>query len=142
MIVFNLCCPKDHRFEGWFASAEAFDHQAQDGMLSCPLCGSVEVNRLPSGPRIISRETSSAPEPQVGAETLQNLANMLKAISDAAMDAEDVAERFPEEARKIHYGEVPARGIRGQASLDDTRELLEEGIPVLPLPLPYKGKPH
>ena len=137
MIVLNLTCNRNHPFEGWFASAEAFDCQASGGQVNCPTCGSAEVSRLPSGPRVISHPSVPA---KAGVElTAADMTALVQAITTAS-EAEDVAERFPEEARKIHYGEAPLRGIRGQASLADTLELLDEGIPVLPLPLP--GKKH
>lgn len=142
MIVLNLRCAMDHPFEGWFASPHAFDDQAAKGMLSCPVCGSVEINRLPSGPRVISHSSASKGKSLAEPELTPEALSLLGALAEAARTAEDVAERFPEEARKIHYGEVPARGIKGQASLAETRELLEEGIAVLPVPGVNKNKVH
>lgn len=142
MIVLNLRCHQDHAFEGWFASPDDFTGQVEKGMVSCPVCGSMEVNRLPSGPRVISHSSASKgkslAEPRLPPEAVA----LIGALAEAARSAEDVADRFPEEARKIHYGEVPARGIKGQASLAETRELLEEGIAVLPVPGLNKNKVH
>ncbi len=142
MIVLNLVCRQEHHFEGWFASSDAFDSQRQRGMLSCPVCNSEEVSRLPSGPRVISshrERTAERPE----AETLAVVEAQLRdALEVYVRDSENVGERFPEEARKIHYQETPPRNIRGVASFRETRDLLEEGIVVLPLPVPPSEETH
>ncbi|MBV8502269.1 MAG: DUF1178 family protein [Paucibacter sp.] len=118
-IVLNLQCAAGHAFEGWFGSAEDCDAQQARGLLSCPVCANGEVKRMPSAPRI--QVGAPAPDPR-------QLLRQLRSQS------EDVGERFAEEARRIHHGKAPERAIRGQASLDETRDLLEEGIAVLPLP--------
>jgi hypothetical protein len=131
MIVLDLACSAGHRFEGWFASAAAFAAQAEQGLITCPGCGDVHISRLPAGPRLVrSGRQSGAPLPRPALD-MQAVMRMLRNL---AAGAENVGDRFPEEARRIHYQEAPARGIRGQASLDDTLELLEEGIAVLPVP--------
>lgn len=136
MIVLNLQCIDAHSFEGWFESVEDFDRQMQAGTVACPLCGATHVLRLPSGPRV-RRAGGAGAEPgqQVVAQLMQSLAKV-------AANSEDVAERFPEEVRRIHYGETEARNIRGKATLVETRELLEEGIAVLPLPFPAREDIH
>lgn len=147
MIVIDLRCDHDHRFEGWFASATAFDQQRADGLLSCPVCNSARVERLPSAPyvqtRASGRELPAPPAtvpapaaPPAGsvalpAEAIEIMKNVLR---QAARGAEDVGTRFPDEARRIHYGETEARSIRGAASRDELGELMEEGILVLPVP--------
>ena len=130
MIVLNLVCQHEHHFEGWFASAEAFEQQRERSMLSCPICNSDEVTRLPSGPRIVSSARNSESDESV-AEVAAQLREALKTL---VRDSENVGRHFPEEARKIHYKEAPDRNIRGVASLRETQDLLEEGIVVLPLP--------
>ena len=136
MIILNLQCTEAHPFEGWFDSVEDFDRQANAAMVACPLCGDTQVSRLPSGPRVKSA-TNDAAEPG-----RQAMTHMMRALSEMAQNSEDVAERFPEEARRMHYGEVESRNIRGQATLKETRELLEEGIAILPLPFPTKEEIH
>ena len=142
MIVLNLVCRHEHRFEGWFASAAAFDEQQQRGMVSCPICDSDSVSRLPSGPRVISSHRENAEKTQ-DTESLAVVHEQLQqAIKSFVRDSENVGRRFPEEARKIHYNEVPARNIRGVASLSETHDLLDEGIIVLPLPVPPSEETH
>jgi hypothetical protein len=139
MKVLNLRCARDHRFEGWFASDEDEASQRERGLLTCPLCGDREVQRLPSAPRLNfgagqPTETVALPAP----DDLQAL--WLKAMRHVMEHTHDVGERFAEEARRIHYGEVPVRGIRGQASPSDAKALKEEGIEVMALPLPVALK--
>lgn len=139
MIVVDLVCTETHRFEGWFASSEAFEAQYAQKMVSCPVCGTHVVQRLPSAPHI---GHSSPPAPEIAqADPARILAKLIDVLRDQAISSEDVGKRFAEEARKIHYGDAEARAIRGQASLGETRGLLEEGISVLPLP-PAKEDLH
>ena len=139
MKVLNLQCSHAHAFEGWFASEEDFQGQLARGLVECPLCGDVQVTKMPSAPRL----NLGAPEPKatpkqevVSAANPQLQAAWLELVKQVMANTEDVGARFAEEARKIHYGESEERGIRGQASREETQELLEEGIGVLPLPLP------
>lgn len=138
MIVLNLQCSAQHCFEGWFSSAEALDEQIRCHMVTCPVCSTANVSRLPSAPRVLRHAEEAVPV-KVEEPTFEQLA---RTLADLMASSEDVAERFPEEARRIHYGEASSRNIRGQASLTETRELIEEGIAVLPLPLPTKGEIH
>ncbi|MDX5363802.1 MAG: DUF1178 family protein [Pseudazoarcus pumilus] len=131
MIVYNLCCDRQHLFEGWFANADAFADQRSRGLVECPQCGSTHIERRPSAPYVntaAARGEPAAPQPPV------DPAQIIAALRQAARSAEDVGEQFPLEARRIHYGEAEARNIRGRASGDDLGELLEEGILVLPVP--------
>ncbi len=142
MIVLNLACAKEHRFEGWFASSEAFEQQLASGLLACPICDGREIARLPSGPRVVGsvREEETA---TVGDESLAAVERQLReALRVYVRNTENVGDRFPEEARRIHYDEAPARSIRGIASADETRELLDEGIVVLPLLVPPNEETH
>jgi hypothetical protein len=137
MKVLNLRCVGDHRFEGWFASEEDFTTQASGSGIACPLCGSSEISRLPSAPRLnVGRHAApEAVEPVQGMQmTLQS--QWLKVVRQVMSATEDVGDRFAEEARRIHYGEVEERGIRGRASSEDAEALREEGIAVVALPLP------
>ena len=137
MIILNLKCASEHPFEGWFASTEAFDEQTCARLVSCPLCADTVITRLPSGPHV--KRTGERP---AGGGTPALLPDAMKVVAEMIAHSENVAERFPEEARKIHYGETAPRSIRGQASMQEARELIEEGIGVIPLPFPAKGDTH
>ena len=137
MKVLNLQCSNSHSFEGWFASEDDFQGQLHRGMVECPLCGDSAVSKMLSAPRL--NLGASSPEPRhevmsVPEPALQ--AAWMKMVRHVMANTDDVGERFPEEARRIHYGEAEERGIRGQASPEETEALLEEGIGVLPLPMP------
>lgn len=135
MKVLNLRCAHEHRFEGWFASDEDFESQSARGLVGCPACGDTAVAKLPSAPRLnVSglKEEGAAPPDRLAAVQ----AAALQAVQQLMARTEDVGERFPEEARRIHYGEVEARGIRGRASAEDAQALRDEGIEVVSLPVP------
>ena len=136
MKVLNLRCAGDHGFEGWFASEDDFNAQAARSAIACPLCGSSEISRLPSAPRLnVSRH--GAPEAEAAPGTPMTLQSQwLRVVRQVMNSTEDVGDRFAEEARRIHYGEVEERGIRGRASSEDAEALREEGIAVVALPLP------
>jgi hypothetical protein len=143
MKVLNLQCAHAHGFEGWFASEDDFQDQLARGLVECPLCGDTGISKLPSAPRLNlgASEPAAAPaaSPRQGVMSAPNAqlqAAWLQVVKQVMANTEDVGERFAEEARKIHYGETEERGIRGQASQEETQALLEEGIPVLPLPVP------
>lgn len=137
MKVLDLRCAQGHRFEGWFASDDDLAAQRERGLLSCPMCGDAEVQRLPSAPRL---NLASSARPAATTLALpapdDPQAKWLRAMRKVMANTEDVGERFPEEARRIHYGEVPARGIRGQASPSEAQAMAEEGIEVMALPTP------
>jgi hypothetical protein len=138
MIVYDLLCDNAHRFEGWFASAEAFAHQHGAGQLVCPVCGSSSVHKPPSAPYV---QTSGDSTPQAVLANPELIESMRKKFVDFILqNTEDVGNRFPQEARAIHYGEVAERAIRGQASADEARQLRDEGIEVMALPLPVLPK--
>jgi hypothetical protein len=145
VIVYNLGCGNDHRFEGWFASAADFERQTQSKLLSCPLCGDDRVSRLPHASYVSTGAgekpaQTAQPAPasrgvphqyaNLGAELLADL------IEKVIEHTHDVGRAFPEEARKIHYKEAPERHIRGTASTKEVEALREEGIDVVALPLP------
>ena len=143
MKVLDLHCRSEHVFEGWFASEEDFQSQLGKGLVQCPLCGDDQIQKRLSAPRLNLRASASAsaqaptaepsPPPQLPSDASQAAA-WLQRMRQAVAQSEDVGERFTEEARKMHSGETDQRAIRGQANLDQTLQLLEEGIPVLPLP--------
>ena len=138
MKVLNLRCGQHHAYEGWFASEDDFVAQREGAGVACPLCGDTEVVRLPSAPRLnVSRHAASAEAPsQRGGNEVTLQSQWLRALRHVMSTTEDVGERFPEEARRIHYGEVEERGIRGRATREDADALREEGIEVMALPLP------
>ncbi len=150
MIVFDLGCDNDHRFEGWFASSGDFERQQKDSLLSCPLCGSAHISRLLTAARLNTgrAEPSVREQPETTGRPAQyanfDAARMLKLISHIVDNTEDVGKAFPEEARKIHYKESPERHIRGTASSREVDALRDEGIDIVALPVPahLAGKPH
>lgn len=148
MIVYNLRCSKDHFFEGWFASIATFDEQAKDGKLVCPFCNSRKIAKAPMAPALAnsvgtrnlptpaSRPSAPAqlPEATIPDEVRKMRQFMTGLRKHIQENAEYVGPKFPEEARKIHYGETEERPIYGEASLKDATELVEEGIDVAALP--------
>ena len=138
MIVYELGCANQHKFEGWFTSSEDFSRQLEGKMLTCPLCGNDVIKRLPHAPYV--HTGGSAKEP-AKAEPPQQYANfgteiLSKLIDHIIETTEDVGAAFPEEARKIHYGEAEEKRIRGTASVQEVEALREEGIEVAALPIP------
>lgn len=137
MKVLNLHCSHSHGFEGWFASEDDFQGQLARGLVECPMCGDTAVTKMLSAPRLNLGASPPAERPDVvNVPQAQLQAAWLKMVRHVMANTDDVGERFPEEARRIHYGEAEQRGIRGQASPEETEALLEEGIGVLPLPIP------
>ena len=159
MIRYNLVCAKGHEFESWFANSAAYDKQARRGLLECPNCGSTKVEKALMTPRLARTRKSevaipappeavTAPEPATPATPEpaapvamispqeRELRTKLKELRDHLVaNSENVGQRFPEEARKMHYGEKKHRSIYGSASPDDAKALHEEGIEFAPLPV-------
>ena len=133
MIAYSLHCAKGHEFEGWFSSSSAYDEQEKDGKLICPMCNSRKVSKAIMAPALSSSvgKQKSAPSPSEMRKMRQFMTGLRKYVEE---NAENVGEKFPEEARKIHYGEIEERPIYGQASLEEAADLVEEGIDVAPLP--------
>ena len=146
MIVFDLRCALGHRFEGWFGSSDEFAAQSGQGLLACPSCGSDRVERVPSATRINvgAAAPPPAPKPEASLEGKDPMAiaQILYArlVDEMLSKSEDVGAAFPEQARRIHYEEAPARAIRGQATPEEHAELVDEGIPVLRIPVPPRGQ--
>ena len=163
MKVLDLQCGQHHVFEGWFGSEDDFQSQLLRGLVSCPLCGDADVTKKLSAPRLnlntvrgdrsTQSNTVAAAGVQEGRATLsaatvppsQDVVNLdpahlqaalLKMVRHVVANTQDVGDSFPEEARKMHYGEVEPRNIRGQATPRETEALIDEGIAVMPLPLP------
>jgi hypothetical protein len=136
MKVLNLRCANGHGFEGWFASDEEFMEQNGRGLIECPLCADRIVSRLPSAPRLNLSGQRESEAPTLAPQAPQLQAQWMQAVRKMLESTDDVGERFPVEARRIHYGEIEARGIRGQATLDERRALIDEGIEIMSLPMP------
>ena len=139
MKVLDLQCAHQHLFEGWFASEADFQGQLTRGLVACPLCGNTTVTKRLSAPRLnlgAVQPTAAEPVSTVPAPNAERQARWLKMLRQVVANTDDVGERFAEEARRIHHGEADARAIRGQATPEETAALQEEGITVLPLPLP------
>lgn len=143
MIVYDLGCANDHRFEGWFSSPEDYKEQTKSRLLSCPLCGDGRIARVPHASHVgTGGAERPAQESKRAAKDLPrqyaNLDNELlaNAIEHVLENTEDVGRAFPEEARKIHYREAPERHIRGTASTKEVESLRDEGIEVVALPVP------
>ena len=140
MIVFDLICTDQHRFEGWFASGEDFASQKSRGLLACPVCGGAHVEKLPAAKiRKQSEPAVPAPANAVQAGKTEQV-DVSRIIDYILMHSEDVGKGFAEEARKIHYQETPQRSIRGVATRTEAEELHEEGIPVFSLPIPPQDR--
>lgn len=146
MIVLDLCCDSSHVFEGWFVSAEDFEAQRTSAKVICPICGSAAIVRRPSAPYVQRGEKSVAPtqsqQPVAKLPEAAMQAAVLRLAREMMRGAENVGQAFPEEARKIHYGEAEERSIRGVASPDEASALLEEGIRVVPVPWPDDDALH
>lgn len=151
MKVFDLVCANDHRFEGWFSSGADYELQLGGGAIACPLCGDNHIVKVPSASYVNTGVSDRAPKSDSTEPTPEQVqyanfrSTMLAKLAEYVVkNTDDVGAEFPEEARKIHYGESPERKIRGTASHDEVSELRDEGIDVvpLPLPLPPAGKNH
>lgn len=135
MIVYQLGCPQGHFFEGWFASAGACERQAATGSLTCPTCASAQVRKLPSAPHV---HTSAHASSGRAADGEASRGNALEALRKFVLEnTENVGRRFPEVARRIHYKEEDARGIRGHVTPEEAAELREEGVETLSLPADF-----
>jgi len=138
MIVFDLRCVHGHGFEGWFASSEEFDRQHDAQLVRCPVCDDAHVERLPSARVRVKKGAATMDPPAENAPPTEHVAgfppDLVAKLREVVRNTEDVGERFPEEARKIHYQETPARAIRGKASREDAEALTDEGIEFASLP--------
>lgn len=141
MKVLDLACAHGHVFEGWFASEDDYLAQRERGLLECPICGVKDVEKRLTAPRLNLGKgqppagpdaAQTTPPSQGPLEAMQ--AAFLQALQHMVARTEDVGERFADEARRIHHGEAPTRGIRGRASVQEAAELVEEGIDIVPLP--------
>jgi len=154
MIKYTLVCDNKHTFESWFASSGAFDKQAKKKLVACPVCDSVKVGKALMAPQLTARgnKRRSRPLPAAAAPVAasaeapaalpvvspqeKEFRAKLKELRDHLLkNADNVGSRFPEEARKMHYGETEHRSIYGEASPEEAKQLIEEGVEVHPLPV-------
>ncbi len=134
MIRYNLSCEHGHSFDAWFPGSDAFDEQAAQGQISCPFCGTPHVSKAPMAPNI-SMVRSRRPAQLENNQDQKTVLNMTRRIRDyIETNAEYVGDRFADEARKIHYQESEPRGVYGEATLKEVRDLHEEGIECHHLP--------
>jgi hypothetical protein len=144
MIKYALICEQQHEFESWFAGSDAYDKQAKRGLLTCPVCNSSKVEKAIMAPRLSGARKGKERATETPAETSvamltpqeQQLRAKLKELREhITKNADYVGQKFPEEARKMHYGDIEHRSIYGEASLEAAKELSEEGIELHPLPV-------
>ena len=150
MIRYSLRCDRDHAFESWFQSSAAYDSQVRRKLVTCPACGSAKVEKAIMAPRIVGKKGREKAAPAPAAETVpavsestslmmaqeRELRAKLKELRDHIVkNADNVGEQFPNEARKMHYGDIEHRPIYGEASPEEARSLIEEGVEVSPLPV-------
>ena len=144
MIKYSLICKQHHAFEGWFSNSKDFDDQIKRGLVTCPFCDTPSIEKSLMTPAVSmqksiapseANETGSATNAPVTKEYTEAM-NKIREIRDQVQaNSENVGNKFPEEARKIHYGEAEKRGIYGEASPDDVKELVDEGVEIMPLPV-------
>ena len=148
MIRYSLHCEKGHAFESWFQNSAAYDSQVRRKLVNCPVCGSAKVEKAIMAPRIVGkkgRDRAAVPAPAADAAPAptplmmtqeRELRAKLKELRDHIVkNADNVGDRFPNEARKMHYGEIEHRPIYGEASPEEARNLIDEGVEVSPLPI-------
>jgi hypothetical protein len=130
MIVYQMACGQGHRFEGWFASPDACEKQVEDGLLECPTCASPDITRLPSAPHVHTHSpaASEAPKTLPVANEAARTEVLLALRKYILENTDNVGRKFAEVARRIHYKEEEARGIRGQVTPEEAARLSEEGV--------------
>ncbi len=146
MIRYDLICESEHPFDGWFRDSQAFDEQKQAGQVVCPACGSVKVEKQLMTPGVPAKANSKDENKQTmvagpQSEAQKQLVETMRKLRDHVVkNADDVGDKFAEEARRIHFRETEERSIYGKASLDEAKSLIDEGIEIAPLPrLPEDG---
>jgi hypothetical protein len=152
MIRYNLRCERGHGFESWFQSSTAYESQEKRKLVNCPACGSAKVERAIMAPQIVSKkgreraetlpvaavttEVATSPSTPLMMAQERELRAKIKELRDHIVkNADNVGERFPNEARKMHYGDIEHRPIYGEATPDEARSLIDEGVEVSPLPV-------
>lgn len=135
MIRFSLICKQEHEFDGWFSSSDDFEKQRKRGLIACPHCDSTKVQKSLMAPSVSTGRAKDATAVAMVDAHRREIVNKMKELREfVTSNAENVGNRFPEEARKIHYGESEERGIYGEANREEVESLLEEGVEIAPLP--------
>lgn len=135
MIKFSLRCDNAHDFEAWFRDSGDYETQNRRGLLECPTCGSSHVSKALMAPNVATARKREEVAVAIGNAAQREIVSKLQAMArEVRKTGEDVGARFPEEARKIHYGESDPRGIYGKASREEVTKLLDEGVEIMPLP--------
>jgi hypothetical protein len=134
VIRFSLCCEKGHDFEAWFRNNDDFDAQQRRGLVECPACGSHKVEKALMAPAVSTGRAKEKVALAMNAEQRKMMAQLKELAKKVRENADYVGDKFAEEARKIHFGEVEARGIYGEATTEEARSLIEEGVEFMPLP--------
>ena len=135
MIQYSLKCENDHSFDSWFASADAYDKLADNGMVSCAVCGSTKVSKAIMAPRVRTTKGKEAPDaPTLPTEKSAAEQAMAEMRAQVEQNSEYVGTNFATEARSMHLGDAPERAIYGEAKPEEAKSLIEDGIPVTPLP--------
>lgn len=149
MIVYDLTCDQEHEFESWFKNSAAYDSLRKSRKVSCPVCASTKIRKAPMAPRIAKSGIKELPTPEVSPVSdtpntvgSDDMANAMTKAVEAIKELQDtiektfdnVGDKFPEEARKIHYGESEVRGIYGEATAEEAQELIEEGVDIAAVP--------
>ena len=140
MIRYTLTCDQGHQFESWFQSSSAFDSLAAAGHLSCAICGSTKVERALMAPSVAPKGNSKPDSVDLNTPKSDVETAMAKIRKEVEDNSDYVGLKFADEARKMHDGDSPERAIYGEAKLDDAKKLIEDGIPVAPLPFIPKRK--
>jgi hypothetical protein len=136
LIRYSLSCDNAHEFEGWFSESADFDRQVESGFLTCPVCNSAAISKLLMAPSVsTARKKTEMQTLAMDAARKEAMAKLKEAVEAIKANAEDVGTKFPEEARKIHYGEADARGIIGKATPDEAKALVDEGIEIAAIPV-------
>lgn len=134
MIRFSLVCERDHEFDGWFRNSDDFDMQKKRGFVACPVCNSAKVEKALMAPAVSTGKKQEKIALAVGEEQKKMLQQFHELGRKLREGAENVGGKFADEARKIHFGETEARGIYGEASPDEVKGLLDDGVEFMPLP--------
>jgi len=134
MIRFSLVCDAGHEFDGWFRSNDDYEGQHKRGLVSCPTCHSAKVGKALMAPAVSTGRKQEKIALAVGAEQRQMLTKLKEMADQVRQNADYVGDKFADEARKIHFGEVERRGIYGEASVEEVKSLAEDGVDFMPLP--------
>jgi hypothetical protein len=135
MISFSLICDQSHEFQGWFRSGDDFDKQQKRGLVDCPHCGSHKIEKALMAPSVSTGRKKEKMALAMGEDQRKVMEQFKELAQKVRENADYVGDKFAEEARKIHFGETEARGIYGEATSEEVRDLAEDGVGFMPLPV-------